>query len=84
MVNPVSLTEATAAGVGAALATGESLRRYFYRRELRQQAEFRSAVQHIVDEALAPVIARQVGQGAHLDRQDAAIAALRRAVDRKR
>lgn len=88
-----SLVEATAAGLGAALATGETFRRYWSRREARQQAAFRSAVREIVADELAPVMRRQADviqrqkdselrQGKHLDRQDKAIAELRRAVDR--
>lgn len=76
------------AGVAAALAVGETFRRYWARREVRQQAVFRADVQRIVDESMADVIRRQADferrQGQHLDRQDKAIDALRRAVERRR
>lgn len=75
------------AGVVAALGVGESSRRYWHRREERQQASFRAAVQSIVDTSVAEVIRRQVEfeqrQGRHLDRQDRAIDHLRRMVERR-
>jgi hypothetical protein len=82
------LVEALSAGIGAAAVVGEASRRFWRRREVQQQAAFRKAVQQIVDESVADVIARQAQferrQGQHLDRQDRAIAELRKAVDRRR
>lgn len=79
-----SLVEAVSAGAGAAVAVGTVMRRYWRGRETRQQAEFRKAVQQIVDESVADVISRQVQferrQGEHLDRQDRVIDEIRRAV----
>lgn len=69
------------------MAVGETSRRYWSRREARLQAAFRRAVQAIVDESIADVIRRQTEferrQGQHLDRQDKAIADLRRLITRK-
>jgi hypothetical protein len=87
-VNVEGLVEAVSAGVGAAALVAGASRRFWTRREARQQAAFRAAVQQVVDESIADMIARQTQfehrQGAHLDRQDRAIAELRKAVDRKR
>lgn len=87
-MNVDGLVEAVSAGIGAAAVVGGASRRFWTRREARQQAAFRGAVQQIVDESIADVLARQEAferrQGQHLDRQDRAIADLRRAVDRKR
>jgi hypothetical protein len=73
-VNAAVLVEAVSAGVGAAVVTGESFRRYWSRREVRQQAAFRRAVQAIVADAVADVLDRQAAseqrQRRHLDRQD--------------
>jgi hypothetical protein len=81
------LVEAVSAGVGAAAVVGGASRRFWTRREVRQQAAFRRAVQQIVDESISDMITRQTQferrQGQHLDRQDRAIAELRKAVDRK-
>lgn len=86
-MNVESLVEAVSAAAGAAVVVGESSRRYWSRREARQQAAFAQSVRRIVDEALAPVIKRQADserrQGQHLDRQDRAIAELRKAIDRR-
>lgn len=82
------LVEAVSAGIGAAAIVGGASRRFWTRRETRQQAAFRTAVQQVVDESIADVIARQTQferrQGQHLDRQDRAIAELRKAMDRRR
>lgn len=85
-----SAVEAASAAAAASVAVAEASRRYWTRREARQQAAFRRAVQQIVDEALAPIIAkqgvvmaRQQEQVRHLDRQDRAIADLKAAVDRQ-
>jgi hypothetical protein len=81
-VNIDGAVEAASAATGAALGVGAVMRRYWTRREARQQAGFRQAVQDIVDASIADMIGRQVDferrQGRHLDRQDLAIAALRR------
>lgn len=73
-MNVESLVEAVSAGVGAAAIVGTSMRSYWTRREARQQAAFRRAVQQIVDESMAEVLGRQTEferrQGRHLDRQD--------------
>ena len=69
-----SLVEAVSAGAGAAVVTGGSFRRYWSRREARQTAAFRRAVQAIVNESVSELIARQAAfelrQARHLDRQD--------------
>lgn len=76
--------EAASAAAGAAVVVGEASRRYWTRRELRQQAGFRAAVQAIVDESIRHLINRQAEferrQGQHLDRQDRAIEQLRKAI----
>lgn len=75
---------ASSAAVGAGLGVGAVMRRYWTRREARQQAQFAAAVGRIVDAKAAELAAQQaafeVRQGRHLDRQDIAIAALRREV----
>lgn len=57
---------------------GESARRFWRRREERQEAAFHRAVQVIVDSAISHVLARQTEfehrQGQHLDRQDKRLA----------
>lgn len=77
--------EAVSAGAGAAVVVGGVMRRYWRGREDRQQAQFRRAVQDIVDASISDVITRQASfeksQGQHLDRQDKAIAELRRALE---
>lgn len=87
-MNVESLVEAVSAGIGAAAVVGGASRRYWTRREARQQTAFRKAVQQIVDESIADVLTRQAAferrQGQHLDKQDRAIASLRRAVDKQR
>lgn len=87
-MNVDSAVEAISAAAGAAVIVGEASRRYWTRRELRQQAGFRAAVQRIVDESIADMIKRQSEferrQGQHLDRQDKAIERLRLAVERRR
>jgi hypothetical protein len=84
-LNVEGLVEAASAGIGAAVVAVESTRRYWARREARQQAAFRAAVKAIVDDAMLDVIHRQAEferrQGKHLDRQDQAIAELRRVVE---
>lgn len=76
--------EAASAGVVAAVTVGGVMRRYWRRREDRQQVAFAASVGRIVDAKAAQLVARQVAfeerQGRHLDRQDIAIAALRREV----
>lgn len=76
--------EAASAGVVAAVTVGGVMRRYWRRREDRQQVAFAAAVGRIVDAKAAQLVARQVAfedrQGRHLDRQDIAIAAMRRDV----
>jgi hypothetical protein len=71
----------TILGTGAALA--EFLRRALKAREVR----FRYAVQQIVNASISDVLARQVAfedrVGKHLDRQDRALDALRRKLDRR-
>lgn len=83
-MNLDSSVEAISAAAGAAVVVGEASRRYWTRREIRQQAAFRAAVQQIVDESIGDVIKRQANferrQAAHLDRQDAAIERLRHTV----
>lgn len=70
----ISLVEAVSAGAGASVVTGGAARRYWTRREVRQQAAFRRAVQAVVDASVTELIARQAAfehrQGRHLDRQD--------------
>lgn len=87
-MNPESLVEAVSAGIGAAAIVGGTMRRYWRGREERQERAFRRAVQEIVDTSVADVINRQIAfeirQGRHLDRQDRAIADLRRAVSKQR
>lgn len=73
--------EAASAGLVAAVTAGGVMRRYWRRREDRQQAQFTAAVGRIVAIKAAELVARQQAfedrQGRHLDRQDIAIAALR-------
>ena len=82
------LVEAVSAGVGAAVAVGTVMRRYWTARERRQQQAFTRAVELIVNRKAEQVIARQVAfeirQGRHLDRQDRAIADLRNAIETHR
>lgn len=51
-MNIESLVEAVSAGIGASAVVGESMRRYWRRRERKQQAEFERAVSRIVDAKL--------------------------------
>lgn len=78
------LISAASAGIGAAIAVGAVMRRYWAAREVRQQNAFRQAVEQIVDGKTEQIIVRQIAfekrQGAHLDRQDRAIAAIGREV----
>ena len=80
-MNIEGLVEAASAGVVAAIGVGGVMRRYWHRREHRQQDAFTAAVGRIVTFKVAELAARQVEfeqrQGRHLDRQDLAIAALR-------
>lgn len=73
--------EAVSAGAVAAIGVGGVMRRYWRRREDRQQVAFAAAVGRIVNAKAAELTARQIAfedrQGRHLDRQDIAIAALR-------
>lgn len=75
------IVSAAGAALGGSAATGAMLRGWWSRRELRQQRAFRRAVQDIVDVSVRDVLQRQAEferrQGAHLDRQDQAIDALR-------
>lgn len=86
-MNVEGLVEASSAAAGAAVVVAEASRRYWSRREARIAAAFRRDVQAIVDESIADVIRRQTEferrQGQHLDRQDKAIAELRRIITRK-
>ena len=81
-VNIEGLVEATSAGIVAALGVGTGMRHYWTRRELRQRAAFARDVGRIVDIKVGELVARQAAfedrQGRHLDRQDLAIAAMRR------
>lgn len=83
-MNAEGLVEAASAGVVAAVTMGGVMRRYWRRREGRQQAAFAAAVGRIVDAKAAELLQLQHAfeqrQGRHLDRQDIAIAALRREV----
>lgn len=87
-MNPEGLVEAISAAIGASAIVGGTMRRYWRGREHRQQEAFRRAVQQIVDASVADVIRRQTlfehRQGQHLDRQDRAIADLRRTITRHR
>ena len=87
-MNIDGLIEAVSAGIGAAVVVGGAMRRYWHGRENRQQAAFTRSVEAIVDAKIAEVLARQTAfeqrQGRHLDRQDRAIADLRKAVDKQR
>ena len=72
---------AAGSAAGGAAASAVALRGWWSRREIRQQRAFRRAVQDIVDASVSDLAGRQREferrQGAHLDRQDQAIAALR-------
>jgi biopolymer transport protein ExbB/TolQ len=85
VTNLESLVEAVSAATGTAVVVGGVTRRFWVRRETRQQVAFRRAVQDIVDESVADVLRRQAEaerrQGQHLDRQDKAIERLRRLVE---
>jgi hypothetical protein len=87
-VDAEGLVEAVSAGVGAAVAVGATMRRYWTARERRQQAAFKLAVELIVDRKTEQILSRQVQfeqrQGRHLDRQDRAIADIRRIVETQR
>lgn len=80
-----NLVEAVSAAIGAAAIVVGATHRLWASREIRQQAAFRKAVQLIVDASVAEVINRQIDfevrQGRHLDRQDTAIAELRKRID---
>lgn len=52
-MNIASLVEAVSAGVGSTVIVGESMRRYWRRRETRQQQQFEAAVERIVDRKIA-------------------------------
>lgn len=73
-MNWEGLVEAVSAGIGAAAIVGTAMRSYWTRREARQQAAFRRAVQQIVNESMDGILNRQAEferrQGRHLDRQD--------------
>lgn len=75
-----TLISAAATGAGSAVVVGGAFRRYWSRREIRQQAAFRRAVQAVVDAAISEVIVRQdafeARQRQHLDRQDRKLDAL--------
>lgn len=81
-MNIEGLTEAISAGIGAAVAVGAAMRHYWSSREIRQQIAFRRSVEQIVDAKTAEILERQrdfeTRQGQHLNRQDIAIAAMRR------
>lgn len=68
-----TLIETCAAGLGAGIGAAEYARR-----------RFRHAVQEIIDKSIVDVIARQAEfehrQAAHLDRQDAEVARLTKAM----
>lgn len=70
------------------MTVGTVMRRYWTAREKRQQQAFRLAVELIVDRKTEQILARQVAfeqrQGRHLDRQDRAIADLKRTVEKQR
>lgn len=74
------IVSAAGSAAGGAAATGAVLRGWWSRREVRQQRAFRRAVQEVVDASVTDILARQREferrQGAHLDRQDQAIARL--------
>lgn len=84
-MNWESLVEAVSAGIGAAAIVGTTMRSYWTRREARQQAAFRRAVQQIVNESMAEVLGRQIAferrQGKHLDHQDRTLKQLRLLVE---
>lgn len=84
-VNLDGLVQSLSAAAGAAVVVGTVARKYWTAREVRQQAAFTEAVQRIVDTSVVDVIARQAAfetrQGQHLDKQDKAIADLRRSVE---
>ena len=75
------VVSAAGSAAGGAAASVVALRGWWSRREIRQQRAFRRAVQDIVAESVGQLAERQAEferrQGAHLDRQDQAIAALR-------
>lgn len=81
-MNIEGLVEAVSAGIGAAVAVGAAMRHYWTGRELRQQRSFRLSVEQIVDARVNVILERQrefeIRQGQHLNRQDIAIAAMRR------
>lgn len=85
-MNVEGLAEAIGAGVTSAAIVGTAMRSYWVRREARQQAAFRRAVQQIVDESMAGVLQRQTEfekrQGQYLDRQDATLRRVRVLVER--
>lgn len=85
-MNVLGLVEAVSAGAGSAVVVGGAFRRYWTRREARQQAAFRRAVQDIVDQSVNDVLARQRDfekrQGRHLDAQDRKLDALAALIDR--
>lgn len=87
-MNVEALVGTVSAAAASAVVTGEAVRRYWARREARQQTAFRRAVQQIVDESMADVISRQADferrQGQHLDRQDKTLQELRQLVSRRR
>lgn len=85
-MNVEGLVEAIGAGVTSAAVVGTAMRSYWVRREARQQAAFRRAVQQIVDESMTDVIRRQAEfekrQGRYLDRQDETLRRVRVLVER--
>lgn len=87
MVSAGQVVVDVSAAAGASVAVGESMRRYWRRRETRQQEAFKAAVQKIVDASITDVISRQADfehrQGAHLDRQDRDIKAIRRELEKR-
>ena len=72
---------AAGSAAGGAAASVVALRGWWSKREIRQQRAFRRAVQDIVAESVSDLQRQQAEferrQGAHLDRQDQAIGALR-------
>lgn len=85
-MNVIGLVEAVSAGAGSAVVVGGAFRRYWTRREARQQAAFRRDVQEIVAESVTDLLARQRDfekrQGRHLDAQDRKLDALAALIDR--
>lgn len=85
-MNVIGLAEAVSAGAGSAVVVGGAFRRYWTRREARQQAAFRRDVQDIVDQSVMDVLARQRDfekrQGRHLDAQDRKLDALTALISR--